>query len=366
MMKYVKIGKYDVGLVFRNGEYKKVLTQGGYWLTWFDEVKTYRKMGEFNTPDVLEILLEDKALASMLEVFKVADNEMALLFEDGELKEVLRKGQYAFWKGLKTYTYQIVDLDATYIDQDLKKNWLDNAYVAQYIRKFQVEAYEQAALFIDGKFEKVVNGGVYQFWRNAKSVVLSKVDLRQQQMEVAGQEILTKDKAALRINFTLNYKVVDVEKAVLTNKDFAKQLYVFSQMALRAYIGTLSLDELLAEKVAMENYILNELKAKSATLGLQVLDCGIKDVILPGEVKDIMNKVLVAQKQAQANIITRREETASTRSLLNTAKLMEENAMLLKLKEMEYVEKIAEKINNISLSGGNQVVDQLKEIFVVK
>jgi hypothetical protein len=86
--------------------------------------------------------------------------------------------------------------------------------------------------------------------------------------------------------------------------------------------------------------------------------------VLPGDVKEIMNQVLVAEKRAQANIITRREETASTRSLLNTAKLMEDNAMLFKLKEMEYVEKIAEKINNISLSGSGQIVDQLKQIFV--
>ena len=89
----------------------------------------------------------------------------------------------------------------------------------------------------------------------------------------------------------------------------------------------------------------------------------VKDIILSGELRNIMNQVLVAQKQAQANVITRREETASTRSLLNTAKLMEDNDMLFKLKEMEYVERIADKINNISLSGGNQVVDQLKEIF---
>ena len=77
-----------------------------------------------------------------------------------------------------------------------------------------------------------------------------------------------------------------------------------------------------------------------------------------------MNQVLIAQKRAQANTITRREETASTRSLLNTAKLMEDNEMLLKLKEMEYVERIADKINTISVSGGAQVVDQLKQIFV--
>ena len=90
---------------------------------------------------------------------------------------------------------------------------------------------------------------------------------------------------------------------------------------------------------------------------------GIRDIILPGEIKDIMNQVLIAQKKAQANVITRREETASTRSLLNTAKLMEDNAMLFKLKEMEYVEKIADKIGEISVSGSGNVVEQLKTIF---
>ena len=84
---------------------------------------------------------------------------------------------------------------------------------------------------------------------------------------------------------------------------------------------------------------------------VEVNDFGIRDIILPGDVKEIMNQVLIAEKKAQANIIMRREETASTRSLLNTAKLMEENAMLWKLKEMEYVEKIADKISNISVSG---------------
>ncbi|RZL37497.1 MAG: slipin family protein, partial [Pedobacter sp.] len=103
---------------------------------------------------------------------------------------------------------------------------------------------------------------------------------------------------------------------------------------------------------------------KAEELGVKLANGGVKDIILSGEIKDIMNQVLVAEKKAQANMITRREETASTRSLLNTAKLMEDNAMLYKLKEMEYVEKIAEKINTISLSGSGQIVDQLKQIFV--
>jgi len=79
-----------------------------------------------------------------------------------------------------------------------------------------------------------------------------------------------------------------------------------------------------------------------------------------------MNQVLIAEKKAQANVIMRREETASTRSLLNTAKLMEDNEMLFRLKEMEYMEKISEKVGEISLNGGNQAMDQLRTLVGYK
>jgi len=136
------------------------------------------------------------------------------------------------------------------------------------------------------------------------------------------------------------------------------------QLALRYFVGSLTLDDLLEKKENVSDYIIGTVAEKVESLGVVLKGAGIRDIILPGDMKDIMNQVLVAEKKAQANTIMRREETASTRSLLNTAKLMEDNAMLFKLKEMEYVEKIAEKINNISLSGGSQLVDQLKQIFV--
>ncbi|MNX99135.1 FtsH protease regulator HflK [compost metagenome] len=183
-------------------------------------------------------------------------------------------------------------------------------------------------------------------------------------MEIVGQEILTKDKAQLRINFSVQYKVTDATKALLENKEFDKQMYVIIQLSLREFIGKMTFDELMENKEKISESIMTIAAAKVRLLGIELLNCGVKDIVLPGDIRDIMNQVLVAEKRAQANLITRREETASTRSLLNTAKLMEENAMLYKLKEMEYVEKIAEKINNISLSGSGQIVDQLKQIFV--
>ncbi len=135
-------------------------------------------------------------------------------------------------------------------------------------------------------------------------------------------------------------------------------------MTLRAFVGGFTLDELLLKKDTISKDILDQVTDKISNLGLSVSDAGIRDVILPGDMKEIMNQVLVAEKKAQANSIMRREETAAMRNMLNTAKLMEENEMLWKLKEMEYVEKIADKIGKITISGGGNVINQLKDIFV--
>jgi len=135
------------------------------------------------------------------------------------------------------------------------------------------------------------------------------------------------------------------------------------QLALREYVGRYRLDELLESKEELSRFVFEALKAKEKEYYVEFHDAGVKDIILPGEIRDIMNTVLMAEKKAQANVITRREEVASTRSLLNTAKLMEENKTLYKLKELEYLEKICDNVGNITVSGGSDLLSQLTEIL---
>jgi hypothetical protein len=324
---------------------------------------TFSMARPFVPPVELNILLRDEALANMLTVVRVADSEIALKYEDGIFKGVLTPGKYAFWKGVIDYTFTIVDLGKKEIPDDIDVNLLLKPELAAYLRVYTVESYEKGILYLDGKFDRILEPGFYLFWKNAVLIFVVKADLRQLQLEVSGQEILTRDKAALRVNFYAQYRIVDAVKAVVECKEYDKQLYILMQLALREYIGKFSLDELLENKESISESILKNISVPAGKLGVEISACGIRDIILPGEVKEIMNQVLIAEKKAQANIITRREETASTRSLLNTAKLMEDNAMLFKLKEMEYVEKIADKINTISLSGGNQIIEQLRDIF---
>jgi len=138
------------------------------------------------------------------------------------------------------------------------------------------------------------------------------------------------------------------------------------QLALREYVATRKLDQLLAEKHEIGTIILKEVKSKEEQFGVEFVEAGVKDIILPGDIKDILNTVLIAEKKAYANVITRREETASTRSLLNTAKLMDENKTLYRLKELEYLEHICDKVGNISLSSNAGVLEQLMSLIEKK
>ena len=143
------------------------------------------------------------------------------------------------------------------------------------------------------------------------------------------------------------------------------QIYTLTQLMLREHIGKFRFDELLEQKDSIAESVLKNLQGRQDALFVEFSDAGLKDIILPGEIREIMNTVLVAEKNAQANVISRREEVASTRSLLNTAKLMEENATLYKLKELEYLEKICDRVGSISVGGGN-LLTELGGLFAAR
>ncbi len=114
-----------------------------------------------------------------------------------------------------------------------------------------------------------------------------------------------------------------------------------AQLALRASIGSRELDTLLADKDALARELEDQVRKRAGELGLELISVGIRDVVLPGEMKDLMNKVTEAKKAAEANLIVRREETAAMRSQVNTAKLLVDNPTLMRLRELEVLEKVA-------------------------
>ena len=215
-------------------------------------------------------------------------------------------------------------------------------------------------LYVDGIMAGTLQPGLHAYWTYGPSVAIEVVDLRVKTLEVQGQEILTRDKVSLRINLTATYRFVDAATAVGAAKDPLDHLYKEIQFGLRAAVGTRTLDALLEDKSVIDRAVAEHVRPRFAEIGIAVDGIGVKDIILPGDMKELLGKVVEAEKAAQANVIRRREETNATRSLLNTAKVMESNAVALRLKELETLEKVTEKVGNLSVYGGlDGVLNQL-------
>ena len=362
-MKKVIINENQRGFLFKNGKYIKLLGAGKYHAFGGREIIVNNLNQPVLCPNcALEILLADKAVAEQVAVAEVGDEELALHYINGKFSSVLHRGKYAFWKTVDQHECKFVDISTPTVDESVPVHIFSKIPPALYT-KVEVAEYQKARLYFNKKLERILDAGTYYFWNTSVKVDVGFVDTRLTQMNITGQEILTADKVTLRINFVCNYRVTDYVKILTEIDDFAEQMHVAAQLALREYVGKHKLDEILENKDQMSQFVFAKLKSKEKDLFVEITDAGVKDIILPGEIREIMNTVLVAEKRAQANVITRREEVASTRSLLNTAKLMDENQTLYKLKELEYVERICENVGNISLNGNGNILSQLTAIL---
>jgi regulator of protease activity HflC (stomatin/prohibitin superfamily) len=196
-------------------------------------------------------------------------------------------------------------------------------------------------LFLDGHYTETLPPGQYAFWKGVADSRVVEVDLREATLDVGGQEVMTADKVTLRLNAVVTYRVADARRAVCAADDAKQALYREAQLALRAVVGARELDALLADKEVVARESEELLARRAGELGLAVVSAGVRDVILPGDMKELMNKVTEARKAAEANLVTRREETAALRSQANTAKLLADNPTLMRMRELEALEKIA-------------------------
>ena len=184
-MKTVRILARQIGLLVKHGDYKKTLSEGNYWV-WPNETIYVYNRGELlqNPPCDLAVLLQYPDVAAALDLVEVKDNEIALQYESGLFQTILRKGRWAYWKGVKQYEYVKVDLSQLEIPSSIDLTTLMPQPLTEFVRTYSVEAHEQGVLFIDWKFDRVLNAGTYYWWKNNTPIHVLKVDTRHQQMEV--------------------------------------------------------------------------------------------------------------------------------------------------------------------------------------
>jgi regulator of protease activity HflC (stomatin/prohibitin superfamily) len=364
-LKRITIKKNERGLLLRNGDFERVLQPGQHWVsTWGARVRieTFAMEQTAFVHGLSDYFMakEPEVVAQEFVHAALTDTQVGLRYENGLLVEVLPPAtRKLYWKGLNEVRVDVVDIAANEkLSADLlaklNQTQLRQRPVAGLAGVFlvQVPDYHVGVLAVDGKLQELLGAGAYGFWRYNRQVQVECVDLRSQALEISGQDILTKDKVGLRLNLSATWRYDDVQKAFASTAKPAELVYRELQFGLRAAVGTRSLDELLEDKATIDTIVKNFAAQKLMVAGITLEGVGVKDIILPGEMKTILAQVVEAEKSAQANVIRRREETAATRSLLNTAKLMEDNPIALRMKELETLERVAERIDKISVFGG--------------
>lgn len=362
--KTILISQNERGLHLLDGRVAGILEPGMYH--WFDPMGRHQvqrhdlTQAEFDHP-WLDVLLqtEPNLMERHFQLVETGDTQVGLVYKNGRLAGVLPPAtRRLYWRGPVE-----VRVDKLEIGNDFALSRKHAALLARpsallarglngYILVAEVEDHHTGLLLVDGELAQTLAPGLHAFWRFNRAIKVEVVDLRLQTLEVSGQEILTKDKVSLRVNLSAVYRVADPVKARSELGNTGDYLYRTLQFGLRQAIGSRCLDSLLGEKDELDRAVWDYAVDKIRPHGLELETVGLKDVILPGEMKDILNQVVQAEKVAQANVIRRREETAATRSLLNTAKLMEENPLLLRLKELEALEKVVDKVDRLTVFGG--------------
>ncbi len=277
--------------------------------------------------------------------FETGASELAVIFRDGRPAEVLRPETRAtFWTDAGPWTAETVDVGETLAVPAAMARRLQRL-VRVPVTAVEVPEGHVGLMSVDAEAGGILRAGLHRFWDVGRKVAVKLVDTRWRTHDVTGQEILTRDRVTLRVNIAAAFRVTDPERAVATVKDFTEALHKALQLAFRKTLGALKLDAMLADKVTVDAEAAAAVRAEMAEIGIEVGEIALKDVILPGEMREILNQVVAVQKEAEANVIRRREETNATRSLLNTAKVMAENPVMLRLKELEALEAIAARSN---------------------
>jgi regulator of protease activity HflC (stomatin/prohibitin superfamily) len=342
-IKRIKIRSDEVGLYFRDREFIGLLNAGTHWLS--DplgrvSVQTESLRNPWLVHEKLDLIVKSGKLDGRA-VLDLKDYERALVWIDGRFSHVLPRGLYAYWTSHREVAVEVIDARKVRFEHRDLAMIVRSQGSDRVLEVVNVAAGHAGIVFLDGVYAETLSAGQYAYWKNVVSVKVVPIDLRESMFDIAGQEIMTADKVTLRLNVAVVYRVVDARVAVSMTEDARQSLYREVQLALRAAVVARELDAFLADKDAVAQQIEEAIAQRAASLGLEVASVGIRDIILPGDMKELMNKVTEAKKAAEANLIVRREETAAMRSQSNTAKLLEGNPTLMRLRELEVLEKIA-------------------------
>ena len=356
----------EIGLVFKNGKFVKVIEDGKFWFfDLFNKIRVdveNQRSAWIVSNEIDQLALSDQLDGKAMFV-DLKDNERALVWIDGRFVRVLGPGLYGFWTQFRKVEVEVIDANDLRLARKDLEVILKNGSATSYLNVTDIPEGKVGVLFVNGEFSETLPAGKQVFWKDVAKIKIVLIEEREQVMEISGQELMTQDKVTLRLNGQLTYRITDARKSVETVENAEQAIYREAQLVLRKELGSRTLEALLTGKDDLAKDAKVTLVQVAKNFGVEVLGLGIRDVILPGDMKELMNKVIEAQKASEANVIKRREETAAMRSQMNTAKLIENNPTLMRLRELEVLETVAKTSNLQVVLGEKGLTERLTKLI---
>jgi regulator of protease activity HflC (stomatin/prohibitin superfamily) len=218
-------------------------------------------------------------------------------------------------------------------------------------KEVTVFEYERALLYREGRLDRVLGPGRYRFWAS-DPVEVAKVSLREASHVVAGQGVLTADKVEVRVTLVAQHRVTDPTLALQAVENPTDRLHQDLQLALREVVSARLLDQLLEGRAEIAAELLRLTAEPAQRYGVEVTRVGLRDVMLPREVQQVMMKEVEADRTGRADLVKARHEVAAARARANTAKILAETPEAARLQELDVILKLAGKSGNVVLLPG--------------
>jgi regulator of protease activity HflC (stomatin/prohibitin superfamily) len=224
-------------------------------------------------------------------------------------------------------------------------------------KEITIFEHERGLLYREGKLERVLEPGRYVF-RGSEPVEAAKVSLREMSHIVPSQGILTADRIEVRVTLVAQYRVTDPLLAIGAVENYTEQLHQELQLSLRDVVAARSLDQLLEGRSQIGEELLRQAVVPARRYGVELSRVGLRDVMLPREVQQVMMREIEADRLGKADLVKARHEVAAARARANTAQILNENPAVARMQELDAILKLAGKSGNVIL------LPNLADLFV--
>jgi regulator of protease activity HflC (stomatin/prohibitin superfamily) len=204
--------------------------------------------------------------------------------------------------------------------------------------------WERAVIFRLGKFLQVKGPGLFLIVPLIDQ--LRRIDTRVQTIQIARQQVITKDNVPVSIDAVLFFKVESASDAVIKVQDFRFAISQYARTSLRDVIGQMTLDQLLAEREQIEAAIARHVERDTGAWGLEVVGIRMEDIDMPEELKKMMSRQASAEREKRANITKAEGDKDAAVNLAAAAMTMAESPGAMHLRTLQTIDGLGPSASN--------------------